>query len=94
MSTTAAISQRFEREDLRDRSRATPLVERLVAVRRDILGVPEELQTSGVLLDFVDGAVEVGDFAVGGEDIVPEKVADTTLNSQCLIPQIIAFCLE
>lgn len=37
----------------------------------DFPAIPKELQASVVLLDAVDGTVEVGDFALGGEDLSP-----------------------
>jgi hypothetical protein len=49
---------------------------------RDLLGVAKKLKTPGIVLDPVDGSVEVGNFAVGGEDVVPEEVADATLNKK------------
>lgn len=69
----------------RDRTRATPLIERLIAVGADLLRVTEKLLTSLVVLDFAQGSVELRRLAVGGEDIGPEKVADTALQGEVRI---------
>lgn len=60
----------------RDRSGSPPLVERLVAMGRDVLCVAEQLEASVVGLDPVDRSVEVYRLAVGGEDIGPKVVCD------------------
>lgn len=45
----------------------------------DIFGVAEYLQASGIGLDLVDCAVELRGLAVGGENICPKEVADSSL---------------
>lgn len=42
-------------------------------------GVAQKLDTPRVVLDLVDGSVELGGLAVGGEDVVPEEIGNTTL---------------
>lgn len=69
-----------EQGSLRDRAGSPPLVEGLVAVRRDVLRVAENLEAPFVGLDPVDRPVEVHRLAVGGEDVGPQVVCDARLH--------------
>lgn len=64
---------------LRNRSGSPPLVERFVAMGRDVLCVAEQLKAPVVGLDPVDCSVEVYSLAVGGEDVGPEVVCNARL---------------
>jgi hypothetical protein len=80
----APESMQFSRPEtgrLRDRTRAPPLVEGLVAVRRDLLRTSQKLDTPLVILDLVERSVELGGLAVGRKDIVPEEITDTALST-------------
>lgn len=49
----------------------------------DLLAIPKELQTSVVLLDAVDGTVEVSDLALSREHLSPQNISHTTLVRSC-----------
>ncbi len=51
----------------------------LFSIGRDLLAVAEKLEASGVSLDSVNRSIEVGNFAVGGENFRVEHVANTAL---------------
>jgi hypothetical protein len=48
-------------------------------MRCDLFGIAHEFEYTLVASDLVDCAIEVGDLAIGGEYIGPQKVSHTTL---------------
>lgn len=50
----------------------------------NLLGVAHEFNYTRITFDLVDCAVEVGDLAIGGEDVHPEEIPYTALKEvQC-----------
>jgi hypothetical protein len=45
----------------------------------NLLGIAHKVDYTRITFDLVDCAVEVGDLAIGGEDVCPEKVPYTAL---------------
>lgn len=52
-----------------NRASTAPFIHGGVAMRFDLLAVPQKSQAVWIFLDSIDGSVEVGGFAVGREDI-------------------------
>lgn len=57
---------------------ARPARPRRLAERSDLIGRPKKCLTAGIGSNHGDGAVEVGGFGGGGEDVGEEEVANAT----------------
>jgi hypothetical protein len=64
-----------------NRSCPPPLVECLVSMGCNFLGITHGIDDTRIASDLVDCSVEVGDLAIGGEDIGPEKISHATLGN-------------
>lgn len=64
---------------IRNRTCPPPFIECLVSMRCNLFGITHDIDDTRIASDLVDCSVEVGNLAIGREDVGPEKVSHTTL---------------